>query len=131
MIRILVLLFLLLLPTSAVLADVELQVNGKFKLDSAPVDITSSADGQRIFALLEGGKLQVFDARGRLQETLDLGLAADKIQVSPEGDRLILSKGKEVQLVSLDYIKLIDLAGSPFKGPADAKVVVAVYSDFQ
>ncbi|PLX98297.1 MAG: hypothetical protein C0623_13315 [Desulfuromonas sp.] len=131
MLRMCVLTLLFLLPAAIVPAEVEWQVNGNLKLDSDPIDMTTSADGQRVFVLQENGKIQVLDAWGRPQESLDLDFAAEKIAVSPDGERLILNKGKEVQLVSLEFIKKIDISGSPFKGPDDAKVVVAVYSDFQ
>ena len=131
MMRILLILVFLLPLCSPVMAEVEWQVDQNFKLPSAPVDMTTSADGQRIFVLLKGGEVRIYDGNGRQQEVLKLGRQADKIRVSPDGGRLILSKGEEVSLVSLDYVKQIDISGSPYKGAEDAKVVVAVYSDFQ
>lgn len=131
--RILIPVLSLLFLATSVVADVEWQVNGNIKLPSSPVDMTTSADGQRIFILLAKGEVQIYDANGRQQETLKLDTAADKIMVSPDGEKLFLSdsKGKQVKLVSLAFVKPIEIAGSPFKGPKDAKVVVAVYSDFQ
>ena len=131
--RILILVLSLLFLATSVVADVEWQINGNIQLPSTPVDITTSADGQKIFVLLAKGEVQIYDANGRQQETLKFDRAADKIVVSPDGEKLLLSdsKGKQVQLVSLSYVKPVDIAGSPFKGPDDAKVVVAVYSDFQ
>ncbi len=131
MLRVLLLLVFLLPLATPVPAEVEWQLNQNFKLPTAPVDMTTSADGQRIFALLPGGEVRIYDAAGRQQEVLKLGRSADRIRVSPDGGRLILTKGQEVSLVSLDYIKPIDISGSPVKGPEDAGVVVAVYSDFQ
>jgi sugar lactone lactonase YvrE len=126
---VLVLLFL----ASTAVAEVEWQINRNFKLPAAPVDITTSSDGQKIFVLLKGGEVHIYDTNGQQLERLRFGTEADKIIVTPDGERLLLSdsKTKQVKLVSLDYIKSIDISGSPFKGPKDAKVVVAVYSDFQ
>ena len=131
--RISIFLLLFVLSASLATAEVEWQIDRNIKLPSAPIDVTTSADGQRIFVLLKGGEVQVFDASGKKQETINFGSNADRIVVSPDGERLLLSdsKGKQVNLVSLDFVKPIDIAGSPFKGPTDAKVVVAVYSDFQ
>ena len=131
--RISILLLFLAFLASSVSAEVEWEIYRNFKLPSAPVDITTSADGQRIFVLLKEGDVQIYDANGRLQESLNLGSDADKIVVSPDGERLLLSdsKGMQVRIVSLDYVKPINITGSPFKGPDDARVVVAVYSDFQ
>jgi len=36
-----------------------------------------------------------------------------------------------LKTVAIDFIVNFNIAGSPFLGPADAKVVVAVFSDFQ
>ena len=131
--RILILVLSLLFLATSVVADVEWQLNRNIQLPSTPVDITTSADGQKIFVLLKKGEVQIYDTNGQRQETLKFDTAADKIIVSPDGEKLLLSdsKGKQVQLVSLSYVKPIDIAGSPFTGPNDAKVVVAVYSDFQ
>lgn len=131
MIRIIFLIVMVLSLGSPVSAEVEWQVNQNFKLPSAPVDMATSADGQKIFVLLKGGEIRIYDANGRQQEMLKLDRSADQISVSPDGERLILSKGQEVSFVSLDYIKPIDISGSPARGADDAKVVVAVYSDFQ
>lgn len=126
-----VLIFLFL--TSAAVAEVEWQINRNFKLPSAPIDITTSSDGLKIFVLLEGGEVRIYDPNGQQLERLRFGTEADKIVATPDGERLLLSdsKTRQVKLVSLDYIKEIDISGSPFAGPKDAKVVVAVYSDFQ
>lgn len=129
--RILLTVLLLLSSVAVTPAAVEWEQRGNLQLDAPLVDMVSSADGQRIFALLKGGKVVIFDATGAKQESLDLEFKAERIAVTPRGEQLILSKGKEVRLVALDYIKTIDITGSPFKGPTDAKVVVAVYSDFQ
>jgi len=51
----------------------------------------------------------------------------------PNGDMIFLTNRdkKSVQIITLDYLAAIDLAGSPTKGPASAPVVVAIFSDFQ
>ena len=133
MIRYILVLISVLLVGSVASAEVEWQVSQDLKLPAAPVDIATSADGQKVFVLLKGGEVRIYDANGQLQEEVRLEVTADKIAVSPDGERLVLSDSetKQIRMVSLDYIKPIDITGSPFKGPADAKVVVAVYSDFQ
>ncbi len=133
MVRMLPIFLLILSFSAAALAEVEWQVVQSLQLPSSPVDVTTSGDGQRVFVLLENGEVRVYDAGGTLQESVRLGLGADRIAVTPDGERLLLSdaKGRQVRMVALDFIKPIDISGSPFKGPDDAKVVVAVYSDFQ
>jgi len=62
-----------------------------------------------------------------------VGSQVDSIEVGPWEDVILLvsKKDKEVQILLLDFIKDIDLSNSPFKGPADAPVKIAVFSDFQ
>ena len=54
-------------------------------------------------------------------------------KLGPGGETLILRSGKNktVELVTLDFIQKINITGSPFKGPQDAPVVIAVFDDFQ
>jgi hypothetical protein len=62
-----------------------------------------------------------------------VGADVDKIRLGPQGDVLIANSrtNKTVQFFDIDFIQQINIAGSPFKGPADAPVVIAVFDDFQ
>ncbi len=114
-------------------AAVEGEVLATFPLESAPLDVAASSDGRWTFVLLKGGEVRVYGAEGELQGTLRVKDGALGIAASPTGDRLFVS-GRDpdrVDVVSVDFVHAIDVAGSPFKGPADAPVVVAVYNDFQ
>ena len=55
------------------------------------------------------------------------------IGTSPNGDYLMLadSKNKTLEMVKISFVVDIDISGLPFKGPANAPVVVAVFSDYQ
>jgi hypothetical protein len=55
------------------------------------------------------------------------------IGTSPNGDSLLLadSKAKTLEVVGISFVVDIDISGLPFKGPADAPVVIAVFSDYQ
>jgi hypothetical protein len=57
----------------------------------------------------------------------------DRIQPGPREDLLFLvdSAKNRIQVLYLDFIQEIPVDGSPTKGPADAPVMVAVFSDFQ
>ena len=57
----------------------------------------------------------------------------DGIKVGPEQDILLLTsrQNKTVEILVLDFIQNLDVSNSPFKGPADTVVTVAVFSDFQ
>jgi len=66
-------------------------------------------------------------------EKIPIGEHIDQINVGPRDDVLLLKsrQNKTVQILTVDFIKEINTIGSPFKGPADAPVVIAVFSEFQ
>ena len=55
------------------------------------------------------------------------------IETSPNGETILLADkdSNSFNVVTLDYIVDINIAGSPFKGPADAPIVIAEFSCFQ
>jgi DNA-binding beta-propeller fold protein YncE len=103
------------------------------KTEGKPLDIAVSADGKNTFVLLEGGIVQILGANGRSQGTIEVSKSIVGIGVSPNGDRLFLADRDKsfIKVVALDYIIDINITGSPFKGPVDAPVVIAEFSDYQ
>ena len=120
------------LLTSAA-ATVEWSRQGVLRTDGAPVDITVSADGKFTFVLTDTGRVAIYSAQGKEEGTLDVGKNITGIACSPAGDMLFLldRDGKAVQRMGVDFVQQINTAGAPFKGPADAPVVIALFSDFQ
>ncbi len=116
-----------------VLAEVEKGDSRTFKLDAKPIDMATSADGQYTFVLTEGGKVFILDRNGTLKDTLTVNESVISIGTSPKGDFLLLADSKEntLEVVKISFVVDIDITGLPFKGPADAPVVVAVFSDYQ
>jgi WD40 repeat protein len=102
-------------------------------LDSPPLDVAVSPDGQKLYILTDNGKILIYSGRGQLSDTLTVDKDIDAISISRSGDVLFLSsqKSKRVQLVLVDFIQDIDISGSPYKGPENAPVVITVFSDFQ
>ncbi len=116
-----------------VLAEVEKGDSRTFKLDAKPIDMATSADGQYTFVLTEGGKVFILDRNGTLKDTLTVNESVISIGTSPKGDFLLLADSKEntLEVVKISFVVDVDITGLPFKGPADAPVVVAVFSDYQ
>ncbi len=115
------------------LGKVEMGPQKTVPLSRTPLDIAASADGKRIFVLQEGGGVQIYSVSGELEDELQVDAGSDRIAVSPQGNLMFWSNGgeKSLTLATLDYVREISTAGSPYKGPADAPVEVAVFSDFQ
>ena len=113
--------------------SVEWSVLKTLKLDAAPIDVAVSADGRRIFVLTEQGEIIVYTGNAEKEGTLQVGSHIDKIQVGPRGDIIFANsrENKTVQVYAVDFIQNINVAGSPYKGPVDAPVVIAVFDDFQ
>ncbi len=98
-----------------------------------PLDVAVSYDGRFTFVLGDKGNVLIFSADGKLEDRIFVGKDSDKIAVSPRGDTLYVNnhKDKTVKILSLQFIKEVDISGSPFKGPVNAPVVITVFNDFQ
>lgn len=129
----------LLFFSSSGQAEIDWEVNNTFKTDTAPLDVAGSIDGKWTFVLTEGGKLLIYStADGTLADTLQVDPSMDSIDVSgfqPANlaDKIFLSsqKTKTVQEILFEFIKNINIEGSPFLGPVDAPVTIVVFSDFE
>jgi hypothetical protein len=113
--------------------NVEWNVYKTLQLEESPVDVAITPDGRRIFVLNDQGEIVIYSSAGKILAKIDVGKHVDQLKLGPRGDSLILSSGKKktVEIVTIDFIQKIDVSGSPFKGPADAPVVIAVFDDFQ
>jgi len=115
------------------LATVEWDIQRTLNLKDPPLDVAVSLSGRWVFVLTQAGNVHIYTPDGRLEETIRVDPRADQIRVGPWEDLLLLSSkaDKTVQMVALDFIRPINVSGSPFKGPEDAPVVIAVFSDFE
>jgi len=132
-IRFLFTLIIALGAASSSFAGVEWDVQQTLKMDQPPRDVVVSPDGKHIFLLTDSGGIFVYTEDGKIEGKIDVGYPVDQMKIGPGGKRLFLTstKGKTLQVVSIDFIVKIDLSGSPYKGRQDAPVVIAVFSDFQ
>jgi len=114
-------------------AELEWTFRKQVPLTSAPLDNAVSADGQLIY-LLSAGKILVYSlAQNKTINTIPIESEYDRISVSPRGNSLIVtsSAGKSLKIIDLEFVYNIDVSGLPHKGPADAPVTIAVFSDYQ
>ena len=112
---------------------VDWDVKKTLKIEKTPVDAAVSLNGRWVFVLTAQGSILIYSGDGRLEDEITVGNHVDGIKVGPEQDILLLTsrKNKTVEILVLDFIQNIDVSNSPFKGPADAAVTIAVFSDFQ
>ena len=114
-------------------AELEWTFRKQVPLTSAPLDNADSADGQLLF-MLSAGEIAVYSlTQSKTINTIPIDGDYDRISVSPKGNSLIVtsSAGKSMKIIDLEFIFQIDKSGLPLKGPADAPVTIAVFSDYQ
>ena len=114
-------------------AELEWTFRKEVPLTSAPLDNAVSADGQSLY-ILSAGEIEVYSlTRNKTINTIPIESEYDSITVSPSGNSLILtsSAGKSLKIIDLEFRYNIDISDLPLKGPADAPVTIAVFSDYQ
>ena len=119
--------------TMPVLAKTDWQVLQKLQLEQAPIDMLVSSNNQWVYILTNDGQILIYATSGGLKDSIDVGPDVDQIKDGPRDDMLFLLSraSKSVQIIKIDFTEEITTRGSPVKGPADAPVTVAVFSDFQ
>jgi hypothetical protein len=114
-------------------ATVDWDILQTLKIEKNPRDVLMSIDGKWIYVLTDDGELLIYAPTGKLLDRISVGKTVDGIKAGPREGILLLTSRKDatVQIITLDFIKTINVEGSPFKGPADAPVVMVVFNDFQ
>jgi DNA-binding beta-propeller fold protein YncE len=127
------LLALLLVSAAPGHAAADWEIVRSLNTGTRPVDVAVSVDGRSVFVLTEDGVLSVYTPDMVLTEKFQAGKDAERISVAPDGERVYVTyrQGKRVDVVQIDYVRDINLAGAPTKGPERAPVTIAVFSDFQ
>jgi hypothetical protein len=114
-------------------ATVEWDLFKTLKVEKKPRDVAISADGATVFVLTDEGEVLIYAADGKLKDRINVGNSVDGIKAGPREDILMLTSRKDstVKFITLDFIQEINVSGSPFKGQAEAPVVLTVFNDFQ
>jgi protein-disulfide isomerase len=124
-----------LLPgaVSAQPSDIDWTPVGQFKLESPPLDVESTADGEMIFVLMPG-KIVVYDKSANRQlNQIPLDQAYNRLTYVTESETLILtsSNTNTLKVIHIDQVYNISVEGSPFMGPENAPVTIAVFDDYE
>ena len=114
-------------------AEIDWWIDQTIKLDEKPLDTAMSVSGTYLFALTDDGIVHAYDSDGNIKGEIYVGKNVDHIDCGPEENILILNskKNREIQKIVFEFIEAINTEGSPFKGNADAPIVIAVFTDYQ
>jgi len=130
---ILLLVISMTIPASRGMADVDGQMVSKLTLAETPLDMRLSRDGNWLYLLTASGNLLIYSSQGNYNGKINVGQGFDQIEAGPtQAEVYLLSRvNKSIQVFEVSYTFDIDISASPYKGPADAPVVIAEYTDFQ
>jgi protein-disulfide isomerase len=123
----------LLLAPSLGNATVEWNIEKTLNLKNPPIDIAVSRNGKWIFILTAGGQIAIYSSAGLLEDTITVGPGIDRIKEGPDENILVLGNHETaaVQVLSLEFIQKINIAGAPVLGDTDAPVTIVVFAEFQ
>ncbi|HVP79228.1 MAG TPA: hypothetical protein VMV04_15180 [Thermodesulfobacteriota bacterium] len=113
--------------------EVEWTLKKQLDIEATPLDIVLSTDGQWIFVLTSGEVLIYSSQDNKIVNRVPVDASFDKLSFSPVDNTLLVASrsGKAVRLIQLERVYKFSTAGLPFKGREDARVTIAVFSDYQ
>ena len=114
-------------------AGLEWKIIKDMDVKASPLEVASSADGKRLFILTPGEVLVYSAPEDSITERIPIGREFDRIALLTQPDRLVISSSakKTLQVILLETVYKIDATGLPSKGPENAPVTVAVFTDYQ
>ncbi len=114
-------------------AAIEWSVTKQLTVDTPLLDVTTTPDGKWMIGLAPGEIIVYSMQDGSVISRTAVDKAFDRLIYSAPDQTVIVSStsGKKLQFVKLDVVNLFSYAGSPAKGPENAPVVLAVFSDYQ
>jgi hypothetical protein len=114
-------------------ADLSWTTLRELNLETEPQDVAVSEDGQSVFILVPG-EILVYSVPGNtVEKKIPVDKGFDRIAYSPKLHAVVLtgSGSKAMKILKLQEIYQIDVSGLPFRGPENAPVTMAVFSDYQ
>ena len=125
-------LFTALAPPAG-LAEVDWDILKTLKIKDTPLDVAFAKNHNYIYVLTDKGQILVYNPAGRQVDQMKVGGKFDQMHLIPGSDVILLTsrQSKLVQIVQLGFVQQVNTKDSPSVGPANAPVVVAVFSEFE
>jgi len=114
-------------------SGLEYEVLSKWQIDQSPIDIVHSLDGKYVFILTSDQQVLIYTSKGKLEGSVPVDKGVNAIDIAPRAELLYLidSEKKSFTTMSISFIRHINTAGSPYKGPADAPITITLFTDFE
>lgn len=111
----------------------EWNVLQKWPTTGKTLDMVHSLDGKFVYILNDQKLVQVFNSQGQLQGSIPVEEGVSGIDIAPRGEILYLinNQTQTFSSIAVSFIVDVNISGSPFKGPADAPVTIALFTDFE
>lgn len=112
---------------------VEWSVQQTWPITGKTLSLAHSLDGKLVYVLNDKQQVQVFNSQGELQGSIPVEKGVSNIDVAPQGETLYVvdNDNKTYSSIAVSLVINVDITGSPFKGPADAPVTIALFTDFE
>lgn len=112
---------------------VEWKLQQSWPTSGKTLDMVNSLDGRLTYILNDKQQVQVFNNLGQLQGTIPVENGVSHIDISPQGEVLLLVNNDKQTFssVAISFVVDIDITGAPVKGPADAPVTMTLFTDFE
>jgi hypothetical protein len=123
----------LAVPDSGQDNRVEWNVQQNWPTAGKTLDMVHSLDGKLVYILTDNQLVQVFNSQGQLQGSIPVEEGVSAIDIAPQGEMLYLinNKSQTFSSIRVTFVVDVDITGSPFKGPAEAPVTIALFTDFE
>jgi hypothetical protein len=123
----------LAVPDSGQDNRIEWKVQQNWPTTGKTLDMVHSLDGKFVYILNDKKMVQVFSSQGQLQGSIPVEEGVSAIDIAPKGEMLYLIDNKNQTFISVgvSFVIDVDISGSPYKGPANAPVTIAIFSDFE
>lgn len=124
---------LLINNTLAQPIDVDWTFFKRIDLSGRPLDVATSDDGRLLFVLLPGKVAVYSDFENEPLNEIPVDKEFDMLAHSSQPGLLMLtsSNSNAIKIIRIYLVQDISIEGLPFKGPADAPVIIAVFDDYQ
>ncbi len=114
-------------------AEVDLQLQHKVRFESTPLSVAASADGKTVAVLTAKGEVEIFSHTGDRKAVIKVSPRSSGLAMSSGGRKLFVidSEGKNLQMLTLEYILNLKTTNRPFRGPENAQVVIVEFADHE